>query len=536
MKFAILSDTHYISRRMIADTSDEELLLQPAVSEQAVRQAAELSDTLFIIGDLTDSGDRYSHEDFASFLHDIKESGKKVYVIFATHDFHHHKAYVRKYGEKRKYSTEPWNKPFFDKDKACYKDLLIDSDSVSNETDCVPELVEALSPEEIWELYKEFGPDEAYSVNEADFSYCLDLDENTRCLMLNDFFRNEEALKDKSPTYSPACFRWIKQMFNEAKRDGKYIFICSHHPFMPAVPAHRIGAGKENRDMRSPVVGHTLADMGFNFAFTGHSHFCNAGYLKSPEGNILYDVTVPSVRFYPPAFRLVDMDPKNENIKYNCIYIDVPEGSAIKEESLFEHYHRKFYDQYYHSVTCSNAIVKKLMDNARISDIYFLVKNKAKLTGSEYAAVKDVKLFDFIIEIAFNMLIGDGKYTPDTPEYRIMMPLCAKLDSIVNTQPFIDIKTKFLGGYSVSEIIEPMLFNNSVPDREAEINAGKEPVDKTVCPVYSSHAGDAVMAVIYLLAVLISFSAPAVAAIGIPILTLKKKFFDKNGGPLMKYR
>ena len=37
MKFAVLSDTHYISRRMIAAPDNRELNMQPAVSEQAVR-------------------------------------------------------------------------------------------------------------------------------------------------------------------------------------------------------------------------------------------------------------------------------------------------------------------------------------------------------------------------------------------------------------------------------------------------------------------------------------------------------------------
>lgn len=55
MKFAMMSDTHYISRRMITDKTDKELMLQPAVTEAAVLQAAKDNDMLFIIGDLTES-------------------------------------------------------------------------------------------------------------------------------------------------------------------------------------------------------------------------------------------------------------------------------------------------------------------------------------------------------------------------------------------------------------------------------------------------------------------------------------------------
>lgn len=536
MKFVVMSDTHYISRRMIADKADKELMLQPAVTEAAVVQAAKDNDVLFIVGDLTDSGDRFSHEDFAEFLRRVKQCGTKIYVVFATHDFHHHKAYVRKYGEKTEYKSHPWDKPWFDIEKADWKELVKDEFSSLPYEDLIPGLVPALSPEEIWETYREFGPDEAYSVHESSFSYCLDLDENTRCLMLNDIFRNEEALKDISPTYTPSCLRWIKQMRDEAERDGKYIFLCSHHPMLPAVPAHRIGAGKGNRDMRSPAVGHMLADMGFDLVFTGHSHFCDVGYLRSESGNILWDITTPSVRFYPPAYREIDLNGETGQVTYNCRYIDTVEHTNIEEQSLFEHYHKKFYNDYYRSVTGSNATVKNLMDRLTVKDIYFLVKNKARLNDEEYSRIKDLKLFDLIIESAFNMLIGDGAHTPDTAEYRILMPLCAMLDSIVDTQPFVNVKDKYLGGYSVTEIIEPMLFNNSVPDREGTLDLTAVPASLMNTPVYTSNAGYILMAVIYALALALSPIIPFVVAIALPVLTVKKKLKAKeHQGPFYKY-
>ncbi len=536
MRFVMMSDTHYISRRMITDKTDKELMLQPAVTEAAILQASKNCDVLFIVGDLTNSGDRFSHEDFSSFLRKVKQSGTEVYVIFATHDFHHHKAYVRKYGGKIEYKCNPWENPWFDVENADWKSLVKEEFSSLPEEELIPELVPALSPEEIWEIYKEFGPNKAYSVHESSFSYCLDLDENVRCLMLNDIFRNEEALKDKSPTYSPSCFRWIKQMYDEAKRDGKYIFLLSHHPMLPAVPAHRIGAGKENRDMRAPVVGHTLADMGFNLAFTGHSHFCDVGYVKSDSGNLMWDITTPSVRFYPPAYREIELDEKNEIVTYNCKYIDATESTRTEEKSLFEHYHKVFYNDYYRIVTGSNATVKKLMDRLTVKDVYFLVKGKSRLTSEEYKRIKNLKLFDLIVETAFNMLIGDGAYTPNTPEYKVLMPLCAVLDSIINTQPFIDVKGKLLGGYSVSDIVEPMLFNNSVPDREGVLKLNELPPLRMVTPVYKSHAGTILMSIIYVFVLLLSPLAPVAIAIGLPVLIVKKrKKAEKYQEPFYRY-
>ena len=536
MKFAVLSDTHYISRRMIADPeNNKELMLQPAVTEQAVLQAAEEADTILITGDLADRGDRYSHEDFAAFLRTVKAKGKKIYVLFATHDFNHHKAYTRRFGEKVRYREEPWTKPWFNGENVHWHDYVTEEFASLTEEECTPMLVESLPPEAIWETYREFGAEGAYSVHEESFSYCVDLDEETRCLMLNDYFRNEECLGDKSATYTPSCFRWIEKMIAEAKRDGKFIFACSHHPLIPPSPAYRIGAGKQNRDMRSPVPGHTLADLGITLAFTGHTHFCDVGFLRSKKGNVLCDITTPSARFYPPAYRTVELDGKAGRIAYNCVYVNTPEGHQIEEESLTEHYHKKMYNDYYGSITRSGGTVKKFLDTATVGNFYFLVKGKAKLTDAEYARIKDVKIFDLLIESAFNMVIGDGKYTPDTPEYKFLMALSAKLDSIIDAQPFTDIRGKFLGGYSVSQVIEPLMFNRSVPDRDAEIDFTVFP-ENAPAPVYTSHAGEAVMGAVYAAAVLLSSLAPAAAAAGIPILMLKKRLKEKKNpsGPLQK--
>ena len=536
MKFVTLSDPHYVSRRMITDKTDSELMLQPAVSEAAILQAAKDAGVILILGDLTNSGDLYSHEDFRDFLRDVKQGGTKIYVTFATHDYHHHKAYVRKYGEKAEYVSHPWEAPWFDIGKADWKTLAKDEFAGLPEEDLNPGLVPVLSPEEIWEFWREFGPDDACSVFEPGYSYCLDLDEKTRCLMLNDFFRNEEALRDKSPTYSPSCFRWIHRMYEEAERDGKFIFLCSHHPMLPAAPAHRLGAGKENRDMRSPIVGHTLADMGFSLAFTGHSHFCDVGYLRSGKGSVLWDISVPSVRFYPPAYREIDLDGENRKLTYNCRYVEATKDTPVAEPTLFDHYHDAFCIDYYRRITGSNSAVKKIIDRLTVKDIYFLVRGKARLSAEEYARIRDLKIFDLVIETVFNMLIGDGAFTPDTPEYKVVMPLCAMADSVIDTQPFVDVKNRFLGGYSVSEIFEPMLFNNYAPDREGSIDLTKVPDNRVETPVYTSHAGDFLMGVTYVLSLALSFLAPAVTAIALPVMTVRKKLKSKkDNGPFYKY-
>lgn len=535
MKFAMLSDTHYISRRMLCNENDTENLNHIAVVEQAVRQAAEEYDTIIISGDLTDDGDRYSHEDFVKFLREIKAQGKNIYVIFATHDFHHHRAFVRKRGDtKAQFTSAPWEKPYFDPEGFCYKDIVKPEFSHLTEAECTPQLVESVTPEEIWQMYYEFGPEQSLSMDAGSFSYCVDLDDKTRCLMLNDIFRNEEALHDISATFTPSCLRWMKKMIDKSKEEGKYIFVCSHHPFMPCVPLHRLGAS--NRNMRAPEVGHMLADMGIDLAFTGHTHVSSLNFLESPKGNLLCDVMTPSVRFYPPAYRRVDLDGQNKRLAYETVDVNIPENADIKENTLREYYYKLFYKDYFRQYTSIKPPFNKIVAEGKVGEYFFLFKRKAKLTDAEYNALKDKKLFDFITDVIFNMVTGDGQFTPETPEYRLLMAFAAVADSIIDAQPFVDIRNKSLKGYTISQILEDMLFNNEISDNKAEFDFTVKPQKRIKTPVYTSCAGDIAMIIVCALAVPLSLLAPPVIAFGLPVKTIMKKIDLKKNPTKLFWR
>ena len=127
------------------------------------------------------------------------------------------------------------------------------------------------------------------------------------------------------------------------------------------------------------------------------------------------------------------------------------------------------------------------------------------------------------IDLVLNMLGGDGRYTPDTPVYKFMMGFSAVLDSIVETQPFYDVRKKLLKGYTVSEIIEPMLFNNFVPDRNAHFNFRTEPERRYPASAFSSQSGKILMSLLCVLMIPLSKLAPLAAVTALPAATLIKK-------------
>lgn len=525
MKFAVLSDTHYISEKMIYSDESGEMLLKNKINKSVFKRLSSSNefDTILITGDLVHAGDEQSHREYVEILREVKNSGKKVYVLTATHDFQFGRPYAIKAGWNVKYKSEPWRNAWFDKDSHTYKDIVTDEFSHLSEEECTPPFMKAYTPEELWEVYREFGRDQAFSVFDSNYSYCVKLEEKIWCLMLNNNFRDIDARHNMSPAYSAECYRWMESIVKRAKDEGAFVFACTHHPLVPPVPAYKIGA--TDRNMRRAYVAHTLADIGIPLVFSGHTHFANVSFAVSDHGKTLCDITTPALASLPPMYRIAELYTDERKIKITTVPVENSEEFNIKEETLREHCENEFLRAYREKLSKLPAPLNKLIPGLKVKHVYPLCKN-AKLTRNEYESIKEKGMFDIILELAVNMQCGDGKYTPDTAIYRFMMGFAAAADSIIDAQPFVDIRKKLLG-YKMTEIIEPMLFNNYIPDNNAEFNFDVLPEKRTPTPAYKSDAGDILMSVLSVFAVLLSPLSPIAASAVIPVLTIRKKIKNK---------
>ena len=103
------------------------------------------------------------------------------------------------------------------------------------------------------------------------------------------------------------------------------------------------------------------------------------------------------------------------------------------------------------------------------------------------------------------------------------MGLAAVCDSLIDAQPFYDLRGKTLKGYSVLEIIEPMLCNRYVPDNDAAFDYTKVPAPAWPEAAFTSRAGDCVMAALCLLAIPLSHLLPTAVTLALPAVTLLHK-------------
>lgn len=523
MRFAVLSDTHYISEKVLYDEGSvsPRAILRRDVNKQVFNDLTKRTDldTILITGDLTDAGDLDSHREFIEILREVKASGKKVYVLTATHDFHFSRAYVSVYEQPVRYKDRPWEKPWCDLENTDYKSLVADEFAGLSDEECRPLVRPVAFPDDLWEMYREFGRDQAFSVCESAYSYAVKLEDKLWCLMLNNNFRDVDAMYDASPTYSPACYRWIERIVREAKKEGAFVFACTHHPLVPPVPAYKLGGTPRN--MRNSYVCHTLADIGISLVFSGHTHFSNIAFGSSDRGKILCNVTTPSICFLPPAWRLAELEPETHRLRLTNIESAKTEEMNVAENTLREHYIREFIDDQRRKIVALPHGLGSIALGARVKHFYPLCKSASGLTKDEYMQIRDKKIFDIMMDATVNMQVGDGKYTPDTPVYKFMMGLSAVADSVLAAQPFIPIEKK-LQGYSISQIVEPMLYKKGVPDGDADFIFDRLP-DEETATAFSSRAGDAVMIVLSAAAILLSPLSPVVSSLAIPVMTLRKK-------------
>lgn len=449
----VLTDTHLYSKKNgsegkayeYANSKSQILLAQSGeVLDTAFAQIAadSGSDIVLICGDLTSNGDLESHKEIIDKLRRLKNSGKRVYVITATHDF-------RKSGVTAAYSgDEKIEVP------TATRDMLFD-------------------------MYREFGPDDAIAVHRESMSYVVQLADGYRLFALND-----DTNRSGKSGFSDECFEWISTQARQAREDGQLIIAMTHHPLIAPSPVYAmIGKGDMLGD--HDVRIEQLADLGVSFIFTGHTHIHNISDYCSKRGNRLYDICTGSPIGYPGVMRTVTF---GDEVNVATDYVAEPECFKTKGIKLHDALEQQLIGVIRSMIAVAGEDVDKLADMAcsisikpkviykfgwiikpifkflnslKVGTVASWVKKETGLRKSDYADVKDIKVVDIITELVLNLYGGESKYPPETSVYKITVGLLHIIDSILGVL-HIDMKklTKVVG--SVTELVKPLLYNAGI--------------------------------------------------------------------------
>ena len=446
-KFLLLTDPHFYKNSLGAygKCYDDRMRYEQkgfAETEAINRAVIEYlkgyteTDVILIAGDLSFNGEKESNREYSKLLHELKDSGKKIYVVTAGHD-------------------------------------MCESPNSYRGDEIVP--VEGTSFGELLGFYGDFGYDTAIAFNKEHLSYVAQLADGIRLLVLCNDIEGKHNV-----AYDDEFRAWIKAQLDKAKADNQMIFAMEHYPVLPGQPILSFIGDARQKEAQKLVD--LLADNGCHLIFTGHMHNQSINVVETEKGNKFYDVCTGSLIGCPAFMRFCTVkDEKTIEIKS----VPVPDFEWNTKGKTCEEYLQAQFDS-----MILNLLIglrddpPRTMKKIGMKPSPVLVKVFGKLgkgicnSSVGKAAkffhvkaepeIKDMPLLDLLTNVVRYVFCGDQPYTDKTPEGRVLLAIVKKLS------PVIRIANKKLHGsqgeqLDLYEIIKHSFGNYGIPDNNATI-------------------------------------------------------------------
>lgn len=296
LRIAVMSDLHYLSPDMIADTedfehafnSDRKLLKEGSsvLREMLERVRADKPDILLVSGDLTKDGEQECHAALAKQLQQLQQDvpGLKIYVINGNHD-------IRNYNAKNFNTADGKAVPATRTEPEDFKRIY---DFVYSD----PTVIATFTPAEgnkAGGLSYVARPVEGLTVIAMD-----------TCRYSSDNTSNGDDEHETSGAISADLEKWVIEQTAAAKARGDLVIGLEHHGLVPhfdvqptILPMYLVN-GYER-------IAQEYADAGMSVVFTGHMHAVDIAAMTTAAGNTFYDIETGSALTYPCPVRFVDL-------------------------------------------------------------------------------------------------------------------------------------------------------------------------------------------------------------------------------------
>ena len=296
LRIAVMSDLHYLSPDMIADTedfehalnSDRKLLKESSsvLHEMLERVRADKPDILLVSGDLTKDGEQECHAALAKQLQQLQQDipGLKIYVINGNHD-------IRNYNAKN-FNTADGKAVLATRTEP--EDFKRIYDFVYSD----PTVIATFTPAEgnkAGGLSYVARPVEGLTVIAMD-----------TCRYSSDNTSIGDDEHETSGAISADLEKWVIEQTAAAKARGDLVIGLEHHGLVPhfdveptILPMYLVN-GYER-------IAQEYADAGMSVVFTGHMHAVDIAAMTTAAGNTFYDIETGSALTYPCPIRFVDL-------------------------------------------------------------------------------------------------------------------------------------------------------------------------------------------------------------------------------------
>lgn len=296
LRIAVMSDLHYFSPDMIANTadfehalnSDRKLLKESSaiLNEMLEQVRADKPDILLVSGDLTKDGEQECHAALAKQLQQLQQDipGLKIYVINGNHD-------IRNYNAKN----------FNTADGKAVRATRTEPEDFKQIYDFVysdPTVIATFTPAEgnkAGGLSYVARPVEGLTVIAMD-----------TCRYSSDNTSNGDDEHETSGAISADLEKWVIEQTAAAKARGDLVIGLEHHGLVPhfdveptILPMYLVNDYER--------IAQEYADAGMSAVFTGHMHAIDIAAMTTKAGNTFYDIETGSALTYPCPVRFVDL-------------------------------------------------------------------------------------------------------------------------------------------------------------------------------------------------------------------------------------
>ena len=458
--FYLLTDSHYVSKKnwvegkpiTFRERSDQiALKATPEILDTFIDKiiADSETDTVLFTGDNVNNCDMNSHYEFRERLERLVNAGKKVYVIYATHD----------------YSGSGEDNNRF---------------SGCRYTETGTEPVESMKKGGLYEFYCDYRPKQALSVHRESGSYSVKLGDRVRLIAIVD---NGDG-GGYCGLFEDGV-EWLKNEIKAAENDGDYVLLATHHPVLPPWEIYRHVADHEMYGGYRELWK-IMCENGVRVIFTGHTHIQNIRKYTDDNGNWFVDVSTVALANSAGKMRKVTVDAESGECNVTSIGIDKLNGLDTGGLSAYEYlYPLNFpgiwekliplaasdYDEFLNlaegylpddKLRKYKALVKLTSKKAikmKMSTVAKLGKSWRAMSPTQKQQLKSIKLTDTVFEILRHIFTGNAPFTPDTVEYKALDGLIARADRLVERFNIKQVKKIIPEGSSLREIAQDFLYN-----------------------------------------------------------------------------
>lgn len=144
--------------------------------------------------------------------------------------------------------------------------------------------------------------------------------------------------------HKPFLLPWVRKVVEEAQKRHKTLVAFSHYPlvdFNDGVSEHvrRIWGDRRFDLHRVPEaeVSEAFLQAGLRLHFAGHMHVNDTGIWEGKDGKHLYNIQVPSIATYVPAYKILTIE-SDEVFRVETVMLDTVPGF----DSLFPLYRAEY--------------------------------------------------------------------------------------------------------------------------------------------------------------------------------------------------